>query len=167
MNWYFILTAGHIIGTILGVGGATFAEIFYLKSSRDGVIDKTESRFLKTTYLIMRLGMIILLISGFSLLIWHRFTDQEALIYNPSFQAKMTIVLIIVINALLLQAKKISLNIGSAISLTSWYSAMILGSWHDLEADYLPILTVYIATVLMVYFVLKIIKKSIAIQKSK
>ncbi|MBI2591478.1 MAG: hypothetical protein HYW34_02280 [Candidatus Brennerbacteria bacterium] len=161
MNWHFILTAGHIIGTVLGVGGATFAEIFYLKSARDGIIDQTESGFLKTTYFIMRLGMIILLFSGFGYLIWYRFTGQEALMYNPRFWAKMTVVLTIVINALLLQAKKISLNAGSAVSLTSWYGAMILGSWRGLEAGYLQILIFYTASVIAVYFILKTIKNKI------
>ncbi|MEK7146994.1 MAG: hypothetical protein AAB772_01925 [Patescibacteria group bacterium] len=159
-----LLTAGHIIGTVLGVGGATFAEIFYLKSSRDGVIDPTESGFLKTTYFIMRTGMIFLLISGFGYLIWYRFTGQEALMYNPRFWAKLTIILIILANAILLQAKKISLNIGSAISLTSWYGALILGSWRTLETGYLQILIFYITAVFAVYFALKIIKNKIRIK---
>lgn len=159
MNWYFILTAGHIIGTVLGVGGATFAEIFYLKSSRDGVIDQTESGFLKTTYFILRLGIIILVFSGFGYLFFYRLTGQTELIYNPKLWAKLTIVAVIIFNALLLQAKKMPVWLGSAVSLTSWYSAFILGSWRGLETSYFSIIVFYIAAIIIVAAFLEIIKK--------
>ena len=31
MDWHLVLIIVHVIGTVLGVGGATFAEIFLLK----------------------------------------------------------------------------------------------------------------------------------------
>lgn len=159
MDWQFILTASHILGTALGLGGATFAEIFYLKSTRDGVIDATENDFLKTTYLILRIGMIILLFSGFGYLFFYRLTGQTELIYNPKLWAKLTIVAAIILNALMIQAKKISMRLGSAISLTSWYFAFILGSWRSLEAPYLLIILFYIIAVIAVAAFLEIIKK--------
>ena len=36
MDWHTALIVIHLIGTALGVGAATFAEIFYIKSLRDG-----------------------------------------------------------------------------------------------------------------------------------
>lgn len=161
IDWQTILTASHIIGTVLGLGGATFAEIFYLKAAKDGVINATESDFLKTTYFILRLGMIILLFSGFGYLFFYRLTGQTELIYNPKLWAKLTIVLAIIFNALLLQAKKMPLWLGSAISLTSWYSAFILGSWRGLETSYISIIVLYIMAIIIVAAFLEIIKKVI------
>lgn len=161
MDWQFILTVSHILGTALGLGGATFAEIFYLKAARDGIIDATESGFLKTTYFVLRLGMIILVFSGFGYLFFYRLTGQTELIYNPKLWAKLTIVAFIIFNALLLQAKKMPLWLGSAVSLTSWYSAFILGSWRSLEASYISIILLYIMAVIIVAAFLEIIKKAL------
>jgi hypothetical protein len=70
----------------------------------------------------------------------------------------MTIVAIIALNALAMQFKIIPQNIGSPISLISWYSALILGLWRSLEASYIFIMIFYVLAVFISYFVLNFIK---------
>lgn len=162
--WGFFLTIFHIIGAVLGAGGATFAEIFYIKAIKDGIIEPLEADYLKTVYRILRIGTFILVLSGFGYLVFYRMSGQEELIYNQRLWAKFTIVLIILFNALLLQAKKIPIWLGSAISLTSWYSALILGIWRSLEAPIFEILTIYFVAIFIVAAILAVIKKRMNIK---
>jgi hypothetical protein len=162
MDWITFIRLSHIIGTVLGAGGATFAEIFYLKAKKDGVINPNESDFLRITYAVLRIGAIILVLSGFAFLIFYRLTGRSEWLLSERLWAKLTIVLIIFINALIFQARKISVLRGSAISLTSWYAALILGVWR-IRADYFVILIGYLIAIFIVALILDRIRKILKI----
>lgn len=164
MDWRTFITLGHIIGTVLGVGGATFAEIFYIKASRDGIIDPVEKEFLKTTYRFLRIGLIVLIISGFGYLILARLTGQTANLYNPRLWAKMLITVVLLLNAIALQARIMPLWLGSGVSLASWYAALILGAWRT-EISFFKIIFIYVLAVIIITAILYLIKKSL-IKKS-
>lgn len=164
MNWQTFLTISHITGAVLGVGGATFAEIFLLKSAKDGKIDPTESAFLQTTYVVLRLGMLLLVLSGFGYLLFYRITGQVELLYQPKLWAKLTIVLVIVFNALLLAAGRIPLWLGSSLSLVSWYAAFILGAWRTLSASFWEIMIFYLLAVLAASLGLVWIRKVLSVK---
>ncbi|MBI5913556.1 hypothetical protein HY839_03925 [Candidatus Azambacteria bacterium] len=159
MSWQIFLTFSHIIGTMLGVGGATFAEFFYLKALKDGHIDPEEGDFLKATYRVLRIGMILLILSGFGFFILYRINGHEELLYDPRFLGKVTLIAIIFFNAILLQTKKMPLWLGSALSFTSWYGALVLGAWRSVDASYLAIMAWYAGAVLVVALILHIIRK--------
>lgn len=156
---YALFVFSHVIGALLGTGAATFAEIFVVKALRDGVIEPLESDYLKTIYTVLRIGLFITIISGFGFLFYYRITGQETLIYNPKLWAKLTIIVIILFNALLLQAHKLPLTLGSAISLTSWYAAFFLGMWQGLSAGYGEILLWYATAVIAAYLILRQVHK--------
>ena len=164
MDLYLLLVTAHIFGAILGVGGITFAEIFYFKSARDNVIDETESSFLKTTYFVVRMGTILLVLSGFGFLAYYRFIGNEELLYNPQLWAKLTIVIIIALNAALLQAKTIPAWLGSPVSLVSWYATMLLGIFRNVEMSYFQAMIIYIAMIVFVAFVIDYIKRVLNIK---
>lgn len=159
MDWHTILIISHIVGTVLGVGGATFAEIFYLKAIKDGEVDPTEGSFLSTTYFILRTGIVVLVLSGFGMLALKVAEGASAYLYNPVIWAKLTITILIVTNALLLQARAIPSWLGFSLSLTSWYAAMILGLWRGLDASYVSIMLSYAAWVLVIGFLLEGIRR--------
>ncbi|MCK5332475.1 hypothetical protein KAJ41_01265 [Candidatus Parcubacteria bacterium] len=164
MDYYLFLVTAHIFGAILGVGGITFAEIFYFKSARDNVIDETESSFLRTTYFVLRMGTILLVLSGFGFLVYYRLIGSEELLYNSQLWAKLTIVIVIAFNAILLQARKIPTWLGSPISLVSWYIAMFLGIFRNVEMSYFQAMIIYIAMIVFVAFVLDYIKRILNIK---
>ena len=66
MAVYDLLVLMHIIGTVLGVGAATFAEIFYTRFNSDNIITDDERSTLAVTYTIMRTGLFLLVVSGLS-----------------------------------------------------------------------------------------------------
>lgn len=160
MSWISFIKIAHVIGTVLGVGGATFAEYFYQEAIKDGVVDETERRFLRKTYPVMRIGMIILILSGLAFFIYYRLTGNAAKIYNPRLWAKMAITLIIVANTLLMQAKKVPLWLATSLSLTSWYSALILGLWREAPNSFWMIMGYYLVSLIVVAGILEIIREA-------
>lgn len=159
MSWQILLTFFHIIGTVLGVGGATFAEIFYCKAMKDGHVDPLEGDFLKATYRLLRIGMVLLILSGFGFFALYRINGYGELLYDPRFLAKVTLIAIIFFNALLLQTKKIPFWLGSSLSFTSWYAALVLGAWRSIDASYLSIMASYAGAVIAVALILHVIRK--------
>lgn len=155
---YPLLIIAHIIGTVLGVGAATFAEIHYTRFNSDDIITDDERKTLAITYTVMRTGLFLLVISGFGLLLYMRLTEYTDLLLSETFWAKMTVVGILVCNALLLQARIMPFAVGAAISLTSWYTALVLGSLRDTNASYVEILVYYVGAVFVVGGALRLIR---------
>lgn len=165
MDIYLFLIITHIIGTVLGVGGATFIEVFLVKALKDGHVDPIEGDFLKTTFTIVRVGLVLAILSGFGFLLFYQLNGQTFKLYNPLLWAKLTMVLIIALNAVLLQAHKISLYWGSAFSLVTWYSAMIVGLFltNVKMFSYIEIMITYTVAVVAGAFILDRIRKSLGV----
>ncbi|MBI3956532.1 MAG: hypothetical protein HY340_00895 [Candidatus Kerfeldbacteria bacterium] len=159
MTWNDFLTITHIIGTALGVGGATFAEIFYQKAIADGTVDPTEGAFLRTTYRILRIGMILLVLSGFGYFLLFRLEDHGSRLYSEKIWAKLTIVALILVNAILLELRKIPYWLGSSISITSWYAALILGTWGRRGLSYFLVIALYVAALIVVTAGLELLRR--------
>ncbi len=147
MDVYSILVLTHIIGTALGVGAATLAEVFYLKAMRDGVVDPMESEFLRVLYTSMRIALVVLVVSGFGFFILYRVVGATELLYSPVLWAKLTIIGVLMVNAIALHAHKMPFAIGVAISITSWYAALTLGVMRGIDASYISIMLVYVVVV--------------------
>jgi hypothetical protein len=156
---HLILIIAHLIGVALGVGGATFGGILYLKAMKDGKVDPMEGEWLGVIFTVLRIGLVIAILSGFGFFLEYRFTGQEERLFDPRLWAKMTIILALVSNALLIQMRRIPMWFGEALSITSWYSALVLGIMRGANYSYFTFLIFYIIAVFIVMGILKIIKK--------
>ncbi|MEK7217962.1 MAG: hypothetical protein AAB728_00700, partial [Patescibacteria group bacterium] len=134
--------------------------VLYLRAIRDGAIDATERGFLRLTLPVMRAGLILLVLSGFGYLLAFRLAGDTMRLYSPVFWAKMTIALVLVLNSFLLHIRRIPVGIGSALSFTSWYAALILGSWRGMQASYGSILLLYAVAVAVVGVVLRLLDRA-------
>jgi hypothetical protein len=152
---YDILVLTHIIGTVLGVGGATFIEILLINALRDGKVTPEESTLMQASYNTLRIGFFLLILSGFGFLILARLTENNQWFYSLQFWAKLSIVGIIALNAALLGLKRIPLLWGSAIGLTSWYATLVLGVLRKAHFDLIGIIVVYIVSIVITYVVLR------------
>lgn len=159
MEWLPALVLVHIVGAVLGAGGATFAEINLVRALRDGEISPDESELMKGAYAVLRLGFFLLVLSGFAFLLYFRLMDKTQFLYSPEFWAKLTIIGALSINAILLQTRKINILWGSAISLTSWYAALALGVLRKMDYPYFATLLVYALAVVVMFFILRAIHK--------
>ena len=159
MDWYTFLRISHILGTVLGVGGSTFAEIFYTKYQKDKKIDPFEHDVLKVCISVIRIGLVIITFSGLGILVlWRLKMLGPDVFYSPRFLAKISVVFVLLFIALLTNFRLINLKLGSAISTASWYAAMILGIWRGLNLSYFLIMLFYVVFSAFTYFFLEYIR---------
>jgi hypothetical protein len=159
MDIHSLLITTHLIGVALGVGGATFGGILYMKAMKDGKIDPMEGEWLSVIFMVLRIGLAIAVITGFGFFLEYRFTGQEERLLDPRLWAKMTIIIILVTNALLIQMRKIPMWLGEALSLTSWYGALVLGIIRGVDYSYITFLIFYAIAVVIVIGILSIVKR--------
>lgn len=138
MDWSTFLKITHIIGTVLGAGGATFTEYLLREAARDGKVNRSEGRLLSLVYWLIRVGLILIVFSGFGFFLRLRLEPGLSFVlYEPRMWMKLGITALLVINAFLLHVRRVPLWLGAAVSLTGWYAALILGAWRGLEAGFL------------------------------
>lgn len=170
MDLHLWLVIGHLLGTVLAIGGATMIELHLTKALSDGSVSPEEGAMLQSDYLVVRIGFILSVLTGFGFLLLYKFDGQTAALYNPVLWAKITIVVIAGINALLLQARAISLYWGAALSFISWWSIGLLGiflsNWVSFDlfgagtffSSYISVILAFVVSVAIGAFVLHIIR---------
>jgi hypothetical protein len=154
MDIYAFLIILHITGTILGVGGSTFAEVLSIQAQRDGKFTPEEGQMLHATFKVLRVGMVMLLASGFGLLLYYRVLGVESILFSSMLWLKLTFMFIIVINAVLLQAKLVPFIVGGTVSFVTWYAAFIVGSWRGFPYEYLTGMVGYVVALFVVGYLL-------------
>ncbi len=162
-----LLIIGHLLGVALGAGGAYMSDFIFLSSIKDRYFTKREIEFMTLGSRVVWAGVALLVLSGaglFSL-------SPDYYLASSRFLAKMTIVLIIILNGVvfhylhfphirrhseqylhrehLFHRKSIPLFVSGAISGVSWTSALILGALRTVPASYLTIMGVYLVVVTM------------------
>lgn len=160
IDLYTMLVIVHLFGAVLGLGGATFIEVFLNKALQDGVVDPTEKIFLSTTYKVLRVGLGISLITGFGFVAFYIANDQLFRMTNPVFIAKMLVIVILVANAVLLHFHKMKLWWGSTLSFMSWYFAFFLGTFltHSIRFGFWEIMIAYVVCVVLGGYVLEAVR---------
>lgn len=136
MSIELLLIMGHILGTIIGVGGATMIEAHLGQTLKDKLVSSDERAILAIDYRVVRIGLIICLVTGFGFLLLYKFEGETGNLYDPQLWAKLVMVILIAGNTLLLQAHKINLYWGSAISFVSWWFAAFVGVLLAEEVSY-------------------------------
>lgn len=133
-----ILVIMHIIGTVIGVGGATMIELHLGQALKDKLVSADEKAILNIDYRVVRIGLMIILISGLGFLLLDKFEGYTKYLYSPRLWAKILMVVIIAGNTLLLQAHMISLYWGSAFSFVAWWMAALIGMFvtHNVQFDF-------------------------------
>ena len=102
-------------------------EAHLAQSLKDKLISSDEKAILAIDYRTVRIGLILSIFTGFGFLILDKFEGNTTELYDPQLWAKLFIVLLIAGNTLLLQAHKINLYWGSALSFVSWWFAAFVG----------------------------------------
>lgn len=159
----------HILGVVLGAGGAYVSDAMFLSAMRDGRLSATEMNFLHLGSRFVWLGLALLLISGLGIFL----SDMETYLDSHKFLAKMTIVGLLAANGAVFHAwhiprlrRHVSLDLrrsrefirfrplllaSGALSFVSWTSALILGAWREVPYTYSQIMLVYLAVVVLAW----------------
>lgn len=138
--WWAIV---HGVGFVLGVGGATFSDIFFFRFLKDHQISEEEKDTFDTLSAVIWVGLAILVMSGLMLYL----PEQARLDMSAKFLLKVLVVGVIVVNGLALNLfvsprmrqlsfdrakparafRRVAFALGG-ISIVSWYIAFLLGS---------------------------------------
>lgn len=142
-----VLVALHLIGLCFGLGGATMLDFWILRWLRWRALPETIVRTFEFLAKVVSAGLILLWVSGIGFLLTYAIDSPEKL-SNPKVWAKVTMVLALTLNGLVLHAAVIpkvlahpqrpllqDLSLGQrtlfiicgAVSGVSWYAAFALG----------------------------------------
>lgn len=159
-----LIAAIHLMAIAIGVGGATFTDIFFLKFLKDLRISENEAEVLHTFSQVIWLALAVIIVSGFGL--W--LPEAEALNESAKFIAKIAIMAVIIINGsflnLLVAPRLVKISFGQeheheagelrysrklgfalgAVSIISWYAAFILGIVRTTTLTLKSILLIYV-----------------------
>ncbi|MEK7557559.1 MAG: vitamin K epoxide reductase family protein [Patescibacteria group bacterium] len=164
VGWRTPILIVHLVGLAMGVGGALFADVFFFKFIRDLKISKDEAGILQTISQVVWFGLGLLVLSGVGLFL----TDPAAYSQSAKFLTKMIVVAVVIVNGAFLNLKitphlihisfgddphkspeeelqrerRIAFALG-AISMVSWYSALILGAFPSLPFSLPTLLLTY------------------------
>lgn len=158
-----IILGLHLLGVVLGVGGATITDVFFFKFIKDFKISHDEAAVMNAISQIIWLALAILILSGIGLYL----PEMERLNHSSKFLLKMVVVGVIILNGACLNLliaprlvhivfggplhhrsgnlrllRKVAYALG-AISITSWYTAFILGLTPSLPLSFTQLLLLF------------------------
>lgn len=164
-----ILIMAHVLGTALGLGGATISDLLFFRATRDGRFEAKEWEIMKLLSRVIWAGITLAILSGIGFLFEYAMTPEKVgLLENDKIWAKMTIVLVIALNGVFLHRKLFPIFesmvegtrgaskfpksmtmifTSGAISITSWYAVFLMGTWRGLNftLTYGQFMIVYVA----------------------
>ncbi len=159
MDIYTFIVAGHIIGTILGAGGATIAEFQITKALRDKKVSSDESALMHVNYTMIRVGMAILFISVVAMFWYHLEQGNRFILTSEKLWIKDVMFVAIIVNAVALTKRWVPLWLGASISFTSWWGATLLGLAGRLPYSFETYLVGYVVAIFLVAGIFHLVRK--------
>lgn len=150
MDIYTIIVMGHVVGTILGVGGATIAEFQITRALRDKKVSDDERSLMHVNYAMIRVGMAVLLVSVIAMFWYHLEAGNQFILTSEKLWIKEVMFVAIFVNALALQKRWVPLWLGASISFTSWWGATLLGMAGRLPYSFEVYLAGYVVAIFVV-----------------
>jgi hypothetical protein len=161
MDIYSFLVLLHVVGTVIGTGGVTIAELQIYRALKDKKVSNDERALLHVNYGMIRVGMAILLVSVIGMYWYFKMQGSNILFSDDKTLIKELMFAAIFINALALEKRWVPLWLGSSISFTSWWGATLLGLAGGLAYSFNTYLLGYIVAILVVAGLFKLIRKAI------
>lgn len=159
MDIYTIIVAGHVIGTILGAGGATIAEFQIVRALRDKKVSDEERALMHINYRMIRVGMALILVSVIGMFWYHLREGNEFILTSEKLWIKDLMFVAILVNAVALHKRWVPLWLGASISFTSWWGATLLGLAGRLPYSFETYLIGYIVAIFAVAGILHYVRK--------
>jgi hypothetical protein len=158
-------TIVHLASAAVGVGTATVTDILFFRFLRDYRISRFEEQVLRMIHPVLWAALAVLIASGIVLVLG----NPERYLTSSKFQLKMIVVSVIALNGALLHAsispRLRSISFGGrhsahhegellhlrraafasgAVSITSWYAALVLGALRTIPITLVTGVAVYL-----------------------
>ena len=145
----------HVIGTILGTGGATIAELQITRALKNKEVSADERALMHVNYSLIRVGMGTLLVSVIGM---YWYLGLDTLLESDKLLIKDVMFAMIFLNALALQFRWVPLWLGASTSFVSWWGATLLGLAGALPYSFVTYLIGYIAAILAFAGISKVLR---------
>lgn len=165
MDIYTFFVTLHIVGTILGTGGATIAEVQITKALKDKKVSDDEKQLMHANYFMIRVGLAFIIFSALAMMWYFWQNGMTDRIFGDKLLFKDLLVVIIIINAVAISKRWVPLWLGAATSFTAWWMATLLGAAGYLPYSFLTYLLAFVILVFSVAGVLHLIKKFFVFRK--
>jgi len=164
----------HVVSVVFGMGGALVSDLLFSFFSKDKNLNKTELATLSLLAKMVFWSLWLIVLSGLMIFL----SDTDYYLNSHKFLAKMTILLILILNGYVLNTyvwphllkkkfftakgergiRKVAFVCG-AISVISWLSVLALGILDSLLMSYLSIIYIYLMIVIVGGFVAIIVER--------
>ncbi len=168
------VTVVHVIAVVFGMGGALVSDLLFNFFSKDKKLNSTEIYTLSILKNIVFYSLIAIVLSGITIF----FSDIEKYAHSAKFLAKMSILLMLLVNGYVLDkhiwphllnnnfftvrkertTRRMAFACG-AISVISWLSVCALGVLDKLNMSYGLIISLYLAIIAFGVIVALLIEK--------
>jgi hypothetical protein len=148
----------------LSVGASTFAMVFYYYVLARGETHPEHRKLMHIVYFVLRIGMLLIVISEFAKFAYSYQTNNYLYwMHNPEVFMRWLIFSIIVLNAILMHKRLISMWIGPVLAGGSWYALFFFSvfvdiRWVDTGYDFIHLLVGYLLWLLVVFAVLGLLR---------
>lgn len=154
MDIYTLFVTVHVIGTVLGAGGATIAEVHINTALRDNQVNADEGALLHGTYKVIRVGMALIILSVLGMVWYQIVNDAPGRLLTDKVWFKEFLFIIIIANAVAISNRWVPLWLGAATSFTGWWMATILGALGYMPYSFLAYTILFVGLVLVMAFIL-------------
>ena len=139
------------IGQTFGVGASTFALLFYIMATQDGVIDSSEKRFMRAVHVVLRIGMVVIAVAlGLKFILGTAIT--------PVYLMQIILLGVITLNAFLMTKRLISMRFGPVLAGGSWYSLFLVSALPLSDFSFTKIAIGYCIFLVLFYALFSLIK---------
>jgi hypothetical protein len=169
MSSQTLLLALHLIGVAFGIGASTILDLRMLRILCGRTVNEHDLAFAAVLSTFVRIGLVLLLISGLGFLLRLWFVTPD-LLGNPKLHAKLAIVGVLTLNGALIETialpllrrqcgrplfdgvsyrTQVAVLAMGVVSATSWYLPFLLGIARELNfgPSALTILSAYLALI--------------------
>lgn len=137
------------VGLCLGASTLAMTNYFYVVSR--GHTEPAENRMMHIVYTVLRVGMVAAMLTEVTTFAYNYHVHN--FIYwtdNPEFFMRLTIFGVIVVNAVAMQYRLISMWLGPVFAGGSWYAYFFFSVWIETESTYGTLLLGYLGWLLFV-----------------
>lgn len=159
-QYHQLFLIAHLLSIAVGLGAATVADFLFFRFLKDLKITKEESTILSSLSQVIWVALIFIVLSGLALYL----SSASAYNQTPKFLVKMIVFAVIIMNGIglnflvaprveqiftgqLLQIprywRRLAFALGS-ISITSWYTAAVIGAYRGMPGSFADILKWYL-----------------------
>lgn len=156
--WQEILTVFDLLELAVTVGASTFALTFYFMAIKDGTIDPSEKRFMGAVYFTLRLALAFIIVTELYYVLSYGIA-AFALAPTPEiFFFRWFVILVIIVNALLMEYHRMPMWLGPALAGGSWYTLFAVSVWPSLALGFAALLGYYVGFVFLMVLFLRFVK---------